>query len=100
MAEEGMATDLPPVSTDYAQFYSRQSRPVGAAPCAGDFVRFSPRSSDVGVAFPNPLGNLGEARRQVLYPDLPAAALEDREQLASIRPIPIQRRPDGVWVRA
>ena len=69
-------------------------------PRAGDFVRFSPRGSDVGVAFPNPLGKLDEEKRQILFPDLPAAALEDREQLASIRPVPIQRRPDGTWVRA
>jgi hypothetical protein len=88
--------------------YAGEETPAGFAspvhtfrddPRAGDFVRFSPRGAGVGVAFPNPLGQLSEEKRQSLFPDLPAAALEDREQLASIRPVPIQRRPDGTWVR-
>lgn len=65
-----------------------------------DFVRFSPRGGDVGMAFPSPLGKLEEAKRQILFPDVPAAAFQDPQQLASVRPIHIQRRADGAWVKA
>jgi hypothetical protein len=69
-------------------------------PASGEFVRFSPRGGDLGVAFPHPDAEYNPPVHGLLFPQLTAASFADRQQLASVRPVPIQRRPDGSWERA
>jgi hypothetical protein len=52
------------------------------------------------VAFPHPDAYFNQGVHELLFPQLTAAAFADRQQLASVRPVPIQRRPDGSWERA
>jgi hypothetical protein len=67
---------------------------------AGEFLRFSPRGASLGVAFPHPAAAFDDEVHRILFPALTAASFNDRQQLASVRPVPIQRRPDGDWERA
>jgi hypothetical protein len=89
--------------------YAGTERPSDLAPplylfrdhdSVGEFVRFSPQGGDVGVAFPHPDAYFNQGVHELLFPQLTAAAFADRQQLASVRPVPIQRRPDGSWERA
>jgi hypothetical protein len=63
----------------------------------GEFVRFSAHGTDKGLAFPNPEAFFNEGVHRILFPTLTADAFKNHRQLASTRPVPIQRQADGNW---
>lgn len=66
----------------------------------GEFVRFSLREAENGLALPNPQAFFNGEVHRILFPGLDAATYNDPQQLAAVHPVFIRRRADGAWERA
>lgn len=69
-------------------------------PQTGEFLRFSKVGEDVGAVLPDPESRFEPGVHKILFPRLTPQQFSDAEQLATLSPVRLQKRPDGRWQKA
>jgi hypothetical protein len=69
-------------------------------PQTGEFLRFSKSGEDVGAVLPDPESRFEPGVHKILFPRLTPQQFSDPEQLATLVPVRLQKRPDGLWQKA